>query len=425
MKNLVLFCIFWMFCIHLNAQFTIVKIDSINNIGDFDIAIDNNNVPYVVYGDETNNLVKLAKWNGTSFDVETVCDMPDMGAAITFDGSNKPHIVYIRREGFDNPQLVYATKPTSSWDTTVLLTSSSLHKKPTISLDQNDNPVVFEKCNYYHFNGSSWIMDTISADNGISGSLVVDASGVMHAAYYVPSPDYKVYYVKKDGATREKTIIENDAEKNVIQPRIALLSDDTPVIGYGEEQQTIEYAVYNGSAWDTAEIGGVSQEGMDMAVYNNNPQFSVYKSYGIHHFSWDGSSNTDTEVEVFVESTLDESELAITSNGTACVVYVKNSTEGLKMAYNGSLTSGIQTNNISPTNITIAPVPASDYLTIVSTQANKIISVDILDEKGKILLSETIQNTEAKLDITKINSGIYIINALTEKGTINKKFIKE
>ena len=68
----------------------------------------------------------------------------------------------------------------------------------------------------------------------------------------------------------------------------------------------------------------------------------------------------------------------------------------------------------------IYPNPTSDYLNIVSSKYD-IQKVHIYDLSGKQMLSET----QSRIDVTKLPSGVYMLIIKTQEGNKNFKFIKQ
>lgn len=73
-------------------------------------------------------------------------------------------------------------------------------------------------------------------------------------------------------------------------------------------------------------------------------------------------------------------------------------------------------------SITLYPNPVKDVFEIKSDHI-QIISVSVFDLVGKEVLKTTISNSEVNL--SALNSGVYICKITTEKGTIFKKILKE
>jgi len=80
----------------------------------------------------------------------------------------------------------------------------------------------------------------------------------------------------------------------------------------------------------------------------------------------------------------------------------------------------------SENNLLLYPNPANDYINVVSSPNNEIISLKILDISGKTLLDENIKSKtfERKIDISNLHNGSYILEVKTINGIHHKKFFK-
>jgi hypothetical protein len=77
-------------------------------------------------------------------------------------------------------------------------------------------------------------------------------------------------------------------------------------------------------------------------------------------------------------------------------------------------------------NLLVYPNPANDYINVVTSPNNDIISLKILDISGKTLLDENIKTKvfEGKIDISNLQIGSYILEVKTINGIYHKKFFK-
>ncbi|MBP1630664.1 MAG: hypothetical protein H6Q15_1557 [Bacteroidetes bacterium] len=73
--------------------------------------------------------------------------------------------------------------------------------------------------------------------------------------------------------------------------------------------------------------------------------------------------------------------------------------------------------------IEVYPNPSSKEINITSQCI--INSIDILNSLGQRVYREKINTTNKTIDISTLNKGLYIIELKTEKGIVNRKFIKE
>ena len=75
-------------------------------------------------------------------------------------------------------------------------------------------------------------------------------------------------------------------------------------------------------------------------------------------------------------------------------------------------------------SLTIYPNPASTLLTI--NNGNQIIrEISLCDVLGKEIKTYTINASKTDLTISHLNKGVYFLRILTDKGMVNKSFVKE
>jgi Secretion system C-terminal sorting domain len=90
-------------------------------------------------------------------------------------------------------------------------------------------------------------------------------------------------------------------------------------------------------------------------------------------------------------------------------------------------TIGIDEHTVNNTNWTIYPNPAQHQLLCEGVDVNdRIIALSVFDVTGKlikIITNEKFTQTKS-LDIIDLQSGMYVLSIVSEKGTTNKTFIK-
>ncbi len=79
--------------------------------------------------------------------------------------------------------------------------------------------------------------------------------------------------------------------------------------------------------------------------------------------------------------------------------------------------------NIAENSISIYPNPASSFVVITGINS-KAESCSITDVYGNIVKQFEVQNSEFRINIENLSSGIYLLNISTENGIITKKLIK-
>lgn len=86
---------------------------------------------------------------------------------------------------------------------------------------------------------------------------------------------------------------------------------------------------------------------------------------------------------------------------------------------------GLAVNDINKkNNISVYPNPAVDFVE-VNTNDKSIKSIKLFDPSGKLVKSETINKKSAKVNVSNLAKGAYILNIETETGTESKKIIKK
>lgn len=79
---------------------------------------------------------------------------------------------------------------------------------------------------------------------------------------------------------------------------------------------------------------------------------------------------------------------------------------------------------INDTNqITLYPVPTKQILNVSLQNSAKIETVNVYDMTGKLVLSSN--NSDAKIDLSVLNAGAYLVSVKTNKGTHTEKIIKK
>ncbi|MCP2025039.1 Leucine-rich repeat (LRR) protein [Flavobacterium sp. HSC-32F16] len=74
--------------------------------------------------------------------------------------------------------------------------------------------------------------------------------------------------------------------------------------------------------------------------------------------------------------------------------------------------------------LTLYPNPAFDTLNIDSKDSIEKVSIEIFDVLGQLVIAVPNAETAAKIDVSRLNSGNYILKIKTNKGTSGMKFIK-
>ena len=116
----------------------------------------------------------------------------------------------------------------------------------------------------------------------------------------------------------------------------------------------------------------------------------------------------------------------VSQSGRMLITFITNSSikaSGWNAHYITGNSVGIKENNIK--NIRIYPNPANDFI-MLEQMNNEILKIQLLSIEGKIIKEFegfNTNDTKIKLDISSVNSGIYIIRILTNTNSLTKKVI--
>ncbi|MBI2560020.1 MAG: hypothetical protein HYW14_02675 [Planctomycetes bacterium] len=261
-------------------------VDSNGHVGRYtSLAYDSSGNPAISYYEDksgdTNGNLRFARFNGTSWDIETV-DYASWNVggytSLAFDSSGNPGISYFSDDlQTPNPSLRYAHFNGSSWDIETVDTGE-VGKFTSLAFDASDNPAISyydaspNALKYAHFNGSSWNITTVDS-NVLYGntSLAFDPSSGNPAIAYSGGK-----YAHFNGSSWDKTNVGTTGW----DVSLAFDSSGNPGISYIGSWH-LGYAHFNGSSWDITTVdpifitGGYSSLAFDAS---DNPAISYLKT---------------------------------------------------------------------------------------------------------------------------------------------------
>lgn len=166
-------------------------VDSMGSVGAFNsIAIDKNDDTHISYFDSTNSDLKYARWVGAAWDIETVDSTGDVGrfGSMALDAQNHPHIAYL---DFDAKDLKYATFDGNTWKIETIDPASSANDT-SIVIDAMGRPHILyydaaftNDLKYAWWDGTQWVIELVLAqdDVGYAPGLSLDAEGTPHVVF--------------------------------------------------------------------------------------------------------------------------------------------------------------------------------------------------------------------------------------------------
>ncbi|MGH3132798.1 MAG: hypothetical protein ACRDNY_03485, partial [Gaiellaceae bacterium] len=130
------------------------------------LALDGDGHPHISYQDFTTGALKYARFDGTSWQLETV-DTGFVGFwnSLALDGDGHPHISYHDLSDFTTGDLRYARFDGTSWQLETVDGDGDVGRFTSLALDDAGNPHI----SYYD--------DTNDALKHAAGSLVTDSDG--------------------------------------------------------------------------------------------------------------------------------------------------------------------------------------------------------------------------------------------------------
>jgi len=248
----------------------IQTVDMIRNIDNVSLVIGSNNIPHIVYYDNSSGSLKYAKWTGSNWDIQTVEDYTTVSYSvgeycnIALDSYNNPYISY--HDKFTN-YLKCAKWTGSNWDIQSITKTGVFGT--TIALDKNNNPyIAFGKVtagvnsNLYlaKWTGSEWQVQQVDGSGvGIVGyynSIKIDSNNNPHIAY-MDSQNKWLKYAKWTGSVWDISSLDQ-TESGPIS--MDLDSNDQPNISYSYKVNStvrnLQYINRKDGIWNIQTLDG-------------------------------------------------------------------------------------------------------------------------------------------------------------------------
>jgi hypothetical protein len=184
------------------------------------IALDSSGVPHVAYS--IGSELRYASQNGSNWTIQTVDDMPDIArrVSLALDSNDIPYIMYYTV----NPVHVkLAVWKNPGWTIEPVLDSLNLNEYGNMVLDSNDNPhflialrryfgdhtAFLRDVLYVSWDGSDWNIQTVASDvylHDIIGFLTLGPNEYPHIIYTTRAE--QLIYTRWTGAAWENYIVD-------------------------------------------------------------------------------------------------------------------------------------------------------------------------------------------------------------------------
>ncbi len=285
----------------------LTTVDSSADVGKWSsIKVDGVGRAHISYFDDTNNELRYAYYNGSSWDhimVDTT-GTSGWGTSIDVDSNNYPRIAYYDSSGLD---LRYAYCDANCGDATINWTVAIVDDTcnagstgPSLAIDDSNNPHIAYydstagNLKYAFHDGLMWTLLTVdnSVDNvGGYPSLDLDSSNKPHVSYADATDGYLEYaYCSGLDCTDagDWTIETADNNGNQIwRTSMKLDSGNVPHVAYYDNtNKLVRYKNRSGGAWGTRETAGWPKgryPSLDLDS-NNDPFVQYYGNDGFYAY---------------------------------------------------------------------------------------------------------------------------------------------
>ena len=264
------------------AVWKITTVDSIGDVGrQPSLALNSSGDAEIAYDDFTNANVKLASWNGSTWQLETVAP-GGRGNSLVIDKNGDADISTVQPHGYN--------------------------------------------LRYCHWNGSSWDTEIVVPGGGImlGTSLALNSLGYPSISYTkITTSDLGLRFAQCNGSSWQISAVYNGYVG--WYSSLAFNSQNRPCISFSTNDGYLEYAYYDGSAWHVENIDaiGFGSVGIDIAMKLDkcgNPHI-IYDSYSaagtkseLKYASWNGKAwtiqvvNNSSEIIIAPSLELDQQQ---------------------------------------------------------------------------------------------------------------------
>ncbi len=325
---------------------TVQVVDSLGDVGkDTSIAFNKQGNPAISYSDVTNQDLKFAEWDGTSWHIQTVDAAGSVGTAssLAFDPEGNPAIAYYDS---GNKNLKYAHWNGATWNM-VTVNQAYWSYKNSLDFDASGKPVIayydYPACDlkYTYLDGTRWNVESVYRDGlgtgwGRTTSLALGLLDKPAIAFR--DPKLGLRYAAWNGSTWAVETIDGGYGTGA-SASLRFDSLGNPSIAYGwqgsyEGPVKLKFACFVGKSWNMQTVESDGQNPSLSFDFSGNPAVSYYlgTSSDLKYAYWDGSG-WKVETVDSVGDVGQSSSLAFDNNGVGVISYYDVTNGDLKVAW--------------------------------------------------------------------------------------------
>lgn len=267
------------------------------------LRVDSSGHPHIAYGGDH---LYYGFHDGTSWHIEIVDAASNVGAvaSLALDNAGYPHISYLDTQG---SLLKYARWTGSNWEIETIDSNPYTLIECALELDANGNPHIayaeFTYAPYFtgfmkyaHKTPTGWQVESPgSAPFGFlnSVSLALDANGFPHISY--SRNGLELEYAHWDGAAWQSENVSNDAQLS--STSLALDANGNPQIAFTTTM--LKSARRSGNAWtiETIDASGAVTGGASLVLDDAEHSHISYASDALKYARFDGNAWTTETVD--------------------------------------------------------------------------------------------------------------------------------
>lgn len=318
-----------------------------------DMAVDNNNVPYIAYADNANSdKLSVKKWTGSSWSsIATGISGGSVQYVSMSIDQNNNEIYVAYRDNSRNGQLSVKKYSNNSWSSIGLgVTSGSVEYvsaaayNGTVVVAYKDNNQNGKATCAYYYSGNWYALGSVGFTSGSVSyvNLVVTPSGYASIGYRDHNNKPALYEWTSNGWSYKGTASSNGCS----EVTMAVDSNDVPYLGYIDWGNSSKLTVRKyTSSWSTVGSSGFTPNGLgspDMAFdKNSNTPYVVYRDNNNNQkasvMKYNGNSWANVGSAGFSANTVDYTSIAVDATGALYVGFKDNavSQKATVMKYTG------------------------------------------------------------------------------------------